>query len=178
MKTCSKCKQIKNFTDFHKNASRKDGFAHQCKICASSTNKNYKTRHAKELQLKLSKYRATKFFKKKRAAQIKKRRRSDLQFKLSHALRRRLRSAIKRNQKAGSAVKDLGCSIEFLKSYLESRFQCGMTWNNYGKWHIDHIKPLSKFDLTDEIQFKEAVHYTNLQPLWASDNLKKGAKYE
>ena len=86
--------------------------------------------------------------------------------------------ALKGNYKNGSAVKDLGCSIDELKTYLESKFQLGMTWDNWSKdgWHIDHIKPLSSFDLTDKKQLLEACHYTNLQPLWATDNLSKGDK--
>lgn len=106
------------------------------------------------------------------------RRKTDIQFKLSHNLRVRLISAIKGNYKVGSAVKDLGCSVEELKSYLESKFSSGMTWDNWtiDGWHIDHIKPLTSFDLIDREQLLEACHYTNLQPLWAKDNLSKGAK--
>lgn len=100
---------------------------------------------------------------------------TDIQYKLRRNLRCRLRSAINNNQKVGSAVKDLGCTIDDLKTYLESKFQSGMTWDNWTSdgWHIDHIKPLSSFDLTDRHQFLEACHYTNLQPLWAKDNLLK-----
>jgi light-regulated signal transduction histidine kinase (bacteriophytochrome) len=100
---------------------------------------------------------------------------TDIQYKLRKNLRCRLRSAINNNQKVGSAVKDLGCTIDELKPYLESKFQSGMTWDNWTSdgWHIDHIKPLSSFDLTDRHQFLEACHYTNLQPLWAKDNLLK-----
>ena len=103
---------------------------------------------------------------------------TDIQYKLSCNLRNRLNSALKINQKAGSAMKDLGCSIEELKSYLESKFQPGMTWDNWSLdgWHIDHIKPLASFDLTDRKQLLEACHYTNLQPLWAKDNLSKSDK--
>jgi len=97
-------------------------------------------------------------------------------FRIRHVLRNRLYCAIKRGTKVGSAVKDLGCSIEQLKSHLESKFQVGMTWENYGEWHIDHIVPLDGFDLSNENQVKIACHYTNLQPLWAKDNLKKGSK--
>ena len=81
---------------------------------------------------------------------------------------------------AGSAVRDLGCTIEELKLYLAAKFQPGMSWENwsFAGWHIDHIRPLASFDLTDSAQFKLAVHYTNLQPLWAKDNFSKGDSYE
>jgi hypothetical protein len=106
------------------------------------------------------------------------RERTDIQYKLACRLRTRLGDAIRNNQKSGSAVRDLGCSIADLKQYLETKFQYGMTWENYGfgGWHIDHIRPLASFDLTDRKQFLEACHYTNLQPLWATDNFKKGSK--
>lgn len=99
--------------------------------------------------------------------------------KLKRNLRTRLYGALKGNYKAGSAVSDLGCTVEELKKHLEYQFKPGMDWDNHTKdgWHIDHIKPLASFDLTDSIQFKEACHYTNLQPLWAFENLRKGDKY-
>ena len=100
--------------------------------------------------------------------------------KLANNLRTRLRQAIKNNWKTGSAVRDLGCSIDFLKQYLEFLFLPGMSWNNHGlgkdKWHIDHIKALANFDLTNREQFLQAVHYTNLQPMWQPDNLSKSNK--
>jgi hypothetical protein len=103
------------------------------------------------------------------------RRKTNIQFKLATNLRTRLYSAIRSHQKVGSAVKDLGCTIDEFKEYIESKFQSGMSWANWGRdgWHIDHIKPLSSFDLTNRQQFLEACHYTNLQPLWAEDNLSK-----
>ena len=107
------------------------------------------------------------------------RHKNDIQYKLACNLRTRLRSAINGNHKSGSAVKDLGCSISELKTYLESKFLPGMTWDNWNQygWHIDHIKPLSSFNLTDREQLLEACHYTNLQPLWATDNLSKNNRY-
>jgi len=105
------------------------------------------------------------------------RRESDPDFKLRWYLRTGIRRALKKGQKAGSAVRDLGCTIPELWEHLEVRFVPGMTKENYGPvWHIDHIIPLASFDLTDREQFLKAAHYTNLQPLFAEENLKKGAK--
>jgi hypothetical protein len=101
-----------------------------------------------------------------------------LQNKLSCSLRKRLTKALKNNTKCGSSVSDLGCSIDFLREYFGWKFTDGMSWANYGEWHIDHIKPLSMFDLTDREQFLEACHFTNLQPLWAKDNWSKNNKVD
>ena len=102
----------------------------------------------------------------------------DPSYKIAKNLRTRLRNAIKNNQKVGSAIDDLGCTVKELKKHLESKWQEGMSWDNYGYygWHIDHIKPLVSFDLTNEREFKIANYYTNLQPLWAQENFTKGAK--
>ena len=109
---------------------------------------------------------------------FKNKKKTDIQYKLSCNLRSRLNTAFNSNYKDGSAVRDLGCTIDELKTYLESKFQPGMTWDNWTTdgWHIDHIKPLSSFDLTDRKQLLEACHYTNLQPLWAKDNIIKSDK--
>lgn len=94
-------------------------------------------------------------------------------------LRDRLWEAIRGKVKSGSAVADLGCTVAEARAYLEALFQPGMTWENYGEWHIDHIRPLSSFsDLEDRDQLLQAVHYTNLQPLWAKDNIAKGSKWQ
>ena len=116
--------------------------------------------------------------KKQIAAQRKGRYISDFQYKLEVSLRARLHVAMKGNYKTGSAVRDLGCTIQELKFYLEGQFQDGMTWENHSLegWHIDHKIPLAFFDLTNREQFLQAFHYTNLQPMWAIENLKKGKK--
>lgn len=101
----------------------------------------------------------------------------NINFRIACNLRNRQYQSLKRKQKTGSAVKDLGCTIPYLKKYLEKQFAGDMTWDNYGKWHIDHIKPLVLFDLEDREQYLKAVHYTNLQPLWAKDNFSKRTKY-
>jgi hypothetical protein len=99
---------------------------------------------------------------------------SDISYKIKERLRNRLRDAIKNNRKVGSAVQDLGCTIEFLKEYIESQFHDGMTWQNWGPvWELDHIKELHDFDLIDRKQFLEVCHYTNLQPLTIEEHKKK-----
>lgn len=101
---------------------------------------------------------------------------SPLRVKIGTNLRSRLNKAIKGNYKSGSAVEDLGCSIDEFKSYIESKFQPGMTWDNWGRdtWHIDHIVPISHFDLSNRDELLKACHYSNMCPLWAKDNMIKG----
>ena len=103
---------------------------------------------------------------------------NDIDFKLRGVLRARVRAAITRSSGAKSrkTTRLIGCSVPQLRKHLEAQFTEGMTWDNHGEWHIDHIKPCASFDLTDAEQQLECFNYTNLQPLWASDNLSKGAK--
>jgi hypothetical protein len=100
---------------------------------------------------------------------------ADPRQKLMRALRIRVYRAIKGGVKSGSAVKALGCSIDHFKTHIENLWQPGMSWDNWSctGWHLDHIKPLYQFDLSDPIQFAAACHYLNYQPLWAEDNLRK-----
>ena len=80
-------------------------------------------------------------------------------------------------KKCQKTVDLIGCSINELKFNIELQFKDGMSWENYGKWHIDHIKPCAKFNMFDIKQQKECFSYNNLQPLWAEDNLLKSDKY-
>lgn len=102
-----------------------------------------------------------------------------LQRKLADRLRQRLGHALRGRHRTGSAVRDLGCDIPALCTHLEDQFLPGMTWGNYGcsrgNWNIDHITPLSSVDLTDRNQLLSVCHYTNLQPLWYEDNVRKGS---
>ena len=136
----------------------------------------YSKKHRKENKEYYVKYRKEHL--EQRRIYMKERYTNDIQFKLSRAIRGRLWKLVSRGQKAGSAVHDLGCTLEELKVHLENQFEEGMTWDNwkFDGWHIDHIKPLSSFDLTNREQFLEACHYTNLQPLWGWQNIAKGAK--
>lgn len=107
---------------------------------------------------------------------IQEKRRVDKFFALKHNLRSRIYQAITKGWKSGHTLELLGCSIEELKQHLEQQFESGMTWDNYGEWHIDHIIPCSYFDLTDPEQQRICFNYRNLQPLWARDNSAKQAK--
>ena len=104
------------------------------------------------------------------------RRRVDPAFRLAGALRRRLGKFVRGEKGAVSAVRHLGCSVADLRVWLEIQWKTGMSWDNYGAWHVDHIRPLASFDLTDPEQARAAVHFSNLQPLWAAENISKGAK--
>ncbi len=102
---------------------------------------------------------------------------NNINFRIESILRTRLYGALIKGYKIFSAIELLGCSIDHLKTHLSNQFIKGMTFENYGTWHIDHVKPCAKFDLTKPEQQKECFNYKNLQPLWAKDNLSKGSKY-
>lgn len=103
---------------------------------------------------------------------------SDIGTKLANHLRSRLRHALKNNSKKSSMLSLLGCSILEFRAHLERQFAVGMSWENYGRggWSIDHIRPLAGVDLSCPMQLAAISHYSNLQPMWECDNIKKGAK--
>lgn len=176
MKKCNSCHELNK--EYYKDLSKKDGFCTICKDCKKKyynknidNIKNYNHSRWKNYYLKNKKK-----INKQRCLRQKQRRKEDIEFKIKCYLRSRLYNALKNNYKVGSSIKSLGCKISELKIYLEKQFQEGMTWENYGKWHIDHIKPLSIFDLTNHKELLEACHYSNLQPLWEYDNLIKSSK--
>lgn len=108
------------------------------------------------------------------------RRHTDPIFRLRDSLRRKLRDVLRRvNQKKSTRTFDLvGCTLAFLKAYIEKQFLPGMSWANYGEWHVDHIRPCASFDLTEVSEQRKCFHYTNLQPLWGPDNMSKGSMYD
>lgn len=98
----------------------------------------------------------------------------NIKIRLRHRLRVKLKELGKGNYKYRSSLMLLGCDMQFFKSYIESKFTEGMSWERLSEIHIDHIMPCAKFDLTKIEEQKKCFHYTNLQPLWEHDNLSKG----
>lgn len=116
------------------------------------------------------------------ARRANRRLKEDLWFRIKTCMSARVRDALKRKgvKKDTTSESLVGCSAWELKEYIESKFQPGMSWDNWSRngWHIDHILPLASFDLAVEEQRKQAFHYTNLQPLWARDNMEKKARLD
>jgi hypothetical protein len=104
--------------------------------------------------------------------------RENTAFRIAKCLRSRFYKAVTRNQRIGTTMQLVGCSVDFLRSHLQGQFDLGMSWDNFGEWHIDHIRPCASFDLSDPDQQRQCFHYSNLQPLWEADNIRKGAKWE
>lgn len=104
--------------------------------------------------------------------------RNSLHFKIKNSMRSRILEVLKRDggKKTQRTMKLVGCTVEELKQHLEKQFKPGMSWEQRRLFHIDHIIPCASFDLTKLSEQKKCFHYTNLQPLWAIDNMKKGAK--
>ena len=97
-------------------------------------------------------------------------------YRIARNLRNRLWYALEGRAASQQTLQLLGCSIADLKQHLQQQFSEGMSWENYGDWHVDHIRPCASFDLTDPAQQAICLHFSNLQPLWAFDNLSKGAR--
>jgi len=118
---------------------------------------NYRKTHKEEIKLKARLY-------------MKLRKKNNINFRLLCNMRKRIWNALRYNSKSSKTIKLLGCDIDFLRVYLCNLFADGMTWDNYGKWEIDHIIPCASFDLDKETEQYKCFHYTNLQPLWMRDN--------
>lgn len=106
-------------------------------------------------------------------------RKGDPVWRIRKNLRKRLKELLSKGTKIGPYNEMIGCTAFELRKHIESQFKDGMTWENYGTvWHVDHIRPLCSFDVTDKSQKLAANNFENLQPLFAEDNLKKGGKWE
>lgn len=102
---------------------------------------------------------------------------TDIEFRIRCRLQTRIHHALSGiTKKSASTESLLGCSFCQCREHLEHQFKEGMSWNNYGEWHIDHIIPCASFDLTKEEDQRKCFHWSNLQPLWAKENSSKGDK--
>jgi hypothetical protein len=193
MKVCSKCKVEKEFSEFSKNKKAKNGLKCACKMCDKIyildnsdklkqyrlDNSDKRKENLKQWHLDNPEYRKkyNKQYGLKNKDKINKykknRKLTNPLFKLSHSICSSIGISIKKQgySKTSRTHEILGCSYEDFKIHLENKFTKGMTWSNYGSWHLDHIYPVSL--ATDEEHLIKLNHYTNFQPLWAEDNIKK-----
>jgi hypothetical protein len=184
-KICTKCGLEKKLDDFPKDKNRNDGYYVHCKLCRKiiyqsnsviikEKNKKYYYENKEKNHKKILE--RNRLWRKNNPSYTTDRKKIDPTFKLIKNIRRRLNRFISFTYftKRNTTIHHIGCSPQELKLFLEKKFIYGMTWENYGKWHIDHIIPLSSAKTEDELY--KLCHYTNLQPLWAIDNLKKSNK--
>jgi len=186
-KYCPKCSTVKSMDEFSNVKNNKDGKFGLCKSCKSKSDKIYRDK-LKENGLykerKKSEYiRNIETYKKQQKNKVRdyKKEYSDIRKSdirtLKYSLRNRIYQAFKyrKTNKDKSTSKLLGCSFECAKKHIETKFVEGMSWDNYGMWHIDHIKPLAEAKTKEELE--NLCNYQNLQPLWSFDNLSKGASF-
>jgi hypothetical protein len=189
-KTCSKCKITKPITEYYKIRKEKPDVRSDCKTC----NKLYLSRNKESKQRREKKYYAEnkehicslakmwrdnnkertntwqKEYKKNRYAK-------DAIFSIKERIRKLVLCSYLTNgySKKSRTHEILGCSWEEFKVHIENKFTEGMSWENRSEWHLDHITPVSWGRTEEEIIALN--HYTNFQPLWAQENLKKGNKF-
>jgi len=188
--TCTRCGVTEPSDAFHRQKRVRSGLQPVCKSCRKAyrdehhedhlrRGRDYQKRASKKIRQRKAEYHAANkhTLNPARSKQLAARYRQDPSFRIVKCLRVRLRDALIGAPKHRGAKALIGCSVEELWGHLESLFEHGMTRDNYGAWHVDHIRPCSSFDLTDLEQQKKCFHWTNLQPLWAADNLKKWAHY-
>jgi hypothetical protein len=175
-KTCPGCKINKSLYDYYKDRSRKDGYENKCKKCRDKDKYEYKQEYIRSGRLKKVRqaYYSTEEGKRKRREYQKKKRESDNLFRMTCNLRSRTSIAFRSSywHKKSGLKNLLGCNYKTAFKHIESQFRDGMSWDNYGEWHIDHIIPLCSATTVQELE--SLCHYKNLQPLWAEENISKG----
>ena len=200
MKNCSKCKEAKELTEFYKQASKKDGLQSHCKACERARHSKYRENNAVKISIRQKQYRQDhpekikqyqvdnkdliREIKKKywidNRDKINKQRRekkkNDPAFKLICNQRTAMNAILNGRSKCASQLELLGCTPEQYRQHMEAQFTEGMTWDNHGEWHQDHIIPASSCDYDDPEQVKVCWHYTNFQPMWAEENWSKSNK--
>jgi len=184
MKTCTKCKQLKSFTEFHKRKDCKDGYRSRCKNCRNEDNRKYHHSTPELQKAREKRYRKSNSDKVRKAKRkyIAKRRVYDTSYRILIDTRSRIIHALNGSNKSKSTRELIGCTIEELKVHLQqtaiSNGYKNFNIDSYsGKdYHVDHIKPCSSFNLEDKEEQRKCFHYTNLQILTAEENLIKGDK--
>ena len=176
-KLCSKCKGSFPLSFFSRNQGGLYGLHSNCRKCVGDNGRKWYLLNTERCSEK-DKKNYLKNRKKRRARQKeyeKEQREVNPVFRLKKLLRNRIHGMLIDIYKVGSAVRDMGCNGDQLKTYVESKFWPGMSWEEQkkGRIHIDHIIPLSAFNIEDRKDFLLANHFTNLQPLWAEDNQRK-----
>ena len=182
-KECRKCGEEKSLDEFHVNNSAKDGKLSKCKACVSKIHKEkyYADKSYQQAYYQKNKERLIKN-QLEYNKEYKKEYRKRPHVRVYRAQAKRMRRLMKNigKKKSLKTTQYLGCTVHELMKHLEKQWQPGMSWDNYNfeGWHVDHIRPCASFDLTDVEQQKICFHYTNLQPLWAEDNMRKSNKWE
>lgn len=195
-KKCCTCKKWKPLDSFNKDKNHWDKLRVDCKKCLMDYRKleyvkQMKKIYNNEYQIKNREqiYKKHKEWLKRNPQYrekhnkycrkwAKEKRRIDYQYKIKTNMRSRMYCALKRNAKSASTNELLGCTIPFLKSYLEEQFEPEMSWKNYGSyWHVDHIIPCSSWDLTKISEQFMCFNYRNLQPMEGKENIKKKDKF-
>jgi len=176
---CATCGEEKDHALFSKKGKQKP---YECKACKNTRDSNKRNSDRDEFNRKQREDWAKNNEKRNAARRknLQRRRDEDSQYRMKMALHVRLYDAVKRQKglKSAKTLELLGCTVEQLQTFLEAEFTNGMAWENYGEWHIDHIRPCASFNLADPEEQKKCFHWTNLQPLWALDNIRKGDKWE
>lgn len=179
-KVCGNCRKEleKNTENFYMNGKY---FSYICKECTKQRSKKWAKDNPEKHNERSKKWvkdnpEKRKIIANKYAKKYREKNKHNPEYRILKSLRDRLYIAVAREYKTSSCTELLGCSIADLKMRLSTMFKPGMSWDNYGEWHIDHITPCASFDLTDPAQQRECFHFSNLQPLWAEDNRSKGAK--
>jgi len=197
-KVCKCCNKEKKLSDFCNSTWTSDHLNINCRECSIAHNKSYRENN-KEVFKKANKesrkrnpekhaqYEANWKRNNKEKNQksinecIKRRKKIDPSYRLRTYLRGRLWNTLSRNSiaKSSKTMTLLGCSIQEFRQHLESQFTEEMSWENYGRvgWHIDHIRPCASFNLAEPEEQKICFHHKNMQPMWASENIKKSSFY-
>ena len=174
-KSCQSCLEYSRQYDVD-NMDRRRQYASEHREQALARQNKYRAKYMNRIK---ASYRRRRIQINARAEEIRKNKmREDAQFRIKRLTKNRISQALRWDYQSGTAIDALGCSIVNFKRHITSKFKRGMCWKNRGHsgWHIDHIIPLSAFDLTNRKQFKAAFNYKNTQPLWAKENARKGAK--